>query len=467
MNPDSFPLTDSGNAELIATKFSNCLRFDHRRKRWLVWKHERWTEDHDGTVYRMAKEAARDRLKAAANVGDDDKRESLAKWAIQSESEYRLRAALNLAKTTLPISDVGDGWDSDRFLLGVRNGVVDLRTGKLRPARPEDRITIYTDAAYDPAAQCPRFELFLSEVFLGDAELAGYVQRAVGYCLTGAVSEQCLFLCYGEGENGKSALLEAVRDVLGGYAHNLPFSAFELHERSGISNDVAGLVSKRFVTAVETNESVRLNEGRLKALTGGDRCTARFLYAEYFSFDPTAKFWLAFNHKPRVADDSHGFWRRVRLIPFNARFSDGNRDKDLPAKLKAEASGILAWAVRGCMLWQRHGLGLPPAVSEATRVYREESDPLAEFLEGYEYCPDGVVESAQLRWDYQQWAIANGEKALDSHAFAARLRARGCERVRVGNKRDRAWRGLKRKDSTLAEFSDSADTRTDADAEIQ
>ena len=356
----SFPTTDSGNAELIAAKFPDSMRFNHRRKRWLIWKDGRWIEDCEGEVFRLAKEAARDRLAAAAKLGNEDHRKEAAAWALASESQYRLKAALELAKHTKPLSDAGDNWDSDTFLLGVNNGVVDLRTGTLRPARPEDRITIYADAAYDPGALCPRFEQFLSEVFLADAELVGYVQRAVGYCLTGAVSEQCLFLCYGEGANGKSTLLETLRDVLGGYAHNLPFSAFELDGRSGISNDMAGLVSKRFVTAVETNEGARLNEGRLKALTGGDRCTARFLYGEYFSFDPTAKFWLAFNHKPRVTDDSNGFWRRVRLIPFTARFSDSNRDKDLPMKLKAEAAGILAWVVRACVLWQRLGLGAAP-----------------------------------------------------------------------------------------------------------
>lgn len=234
----------------------------------------------------MAKEAARDRLKGTANIRDDEKRDQLVTWALKSESQYRLRAALELAKTTLPVSDAGDGWDSNPFLLGLRNGVLDLRTGQLRPAQPEDRITIHTPIPFAPKAHCPRFEQFLSEVFLGDSELVGFVQRAVGYCLTGNVSEQCLFLCYGEGANGKSTFLETIRYVFGGYAHNLPFSAFELAARSGIPNDLAGLVGKRLVTAVETSENARFNESRIKALTGEDRCTARFLYGEYFSFDP-------------------------------------------------------------------------------------------------------------------------------------------------------------------------------------
>jgi putative DNA primase/helicase len=465
--PDSFPLTDSGNAELIAAKFADRLRFDHRRKKWLIWNNERWTEDRDGQICRMAKEAARDRLKAATNVRDDEKQKEQVKWALQSESEYRLRAALRLAKTTSPISDAGDGWDSAPFLMGVRNGAVDLHTGQLRPAQPEDRITINATVPFDVGAKCSRFEQFLTEVFLDDMEVVGFVQRAVGYCLTADVTEQCLFLCYGEGANGKSTFLEVIRYVLGGYAHNLPFSAFELTARTGISNDMAGLVGKRFVTAVETNEDARFNEGRIKALTGGDQFTARFLYSEYFTFEPTAKFWLAFNHKPRVADDSHGFWRRIRLIPFLAKFDDAAKDKQLGSKLRAESTGILAWAVRGCLLWQQQGLGLPPAVSEATRAYREESDPLADFLEErYECCPEAYVEKARVRQDYEQWANGNGEKPIDPRSFGERLRARGFVDSRMGHNRVRGWKGLK-PCNKLSDICGNADARTDADAKIQ
>lgn len=318
--PQSFPLTDSGNAELIAELFGDRLRFDHRRNRWLRCKDGKWIEDSNGEVYLMAIEAARARFKSAARMGNDTDRKEGLRWALTSESKYRLHAALELAKRTTPIADSGDNWDSDPLLLGVVNGVVDLQAAELRPSRPEDRITLQARVDYDPVALCPQFEQFLYQVFQGDDELIRFVQKAIGYSLTGEVNEQCLFLCYGQGANGKSTFLETVRSLMGNYAHNLPFSAFELKARSSVPNDIAGIVGKRFVTAVETNENVAFNEGRVKALTGGDQSTARFLYQEHFSFDPTAKFWLAFNHKPRVTDDSHGFWRRVRLIPFLARF---------------------------------------------------------------------------------------------------------------------------------------------------
>ena len=461
---DPFLRTDTGNAELIATKFCEGLRFDHRRSRWLVWLDNRWVEDRDGEVFRLAKAAARERLKNSARITDDEEHKKSAGWALQSESRYRLQAALDLAKYTSPISDTGANWDLDPFLLGVQNGIVDLRNGKLRAARPQDRVTIYTEVAFDPDARCPRFEQFLSEIFLHDVEVIAFIQRAIGYCLSGAVTEQCLFLCHGGGENGKSTFLETIRGVLGSYAHNLPFSAFELVGRSAISNDLATLVCKRFVTAAETSEGARLNEARVKALTGGDRCTARFLYGEYFSFDPTAKFWLAFNHKPQVTDDSHGFWRRVRLIPFLAQFSGSDCDKDLMAKLRSEASGILAWAIRGCLLWQQEGLGLPHSIDLATRAYREESDPLVEFLdERYVMCADGFVESSILRRDYEEWGRENGEKPLDQRAFSNRLRAHGCVNGRFGHNRVRGWKGLR----PVAETCEAEAARTDADTKIQ
>jgi putative DNA primase/helicase len=463
-SPSAFALTDSGNAELIAVKYSDCLRFNHRTGKWFVWKGDRWCQDSKGEVFPLAKEAARARLAEAANIEDSAKCSEAAKWALESESQYRLKAALDLAKKESPISDAGDDWDSDPFLLGVLNGVVDLRTGILRESRPDDRMILRSPASYDPNAKCPRFERFLREVFAGDEDLIRFIQKAIGYSLTGCVTEQCLFFCYGEGANGKSTLLETVRDLLGAYACNLPFSSFEANARTSIPNDLAGLVSKRFVTASETSENVKLNEGRVKSLSGGDRCTARRLYGEFFEFDPTAKFWLSFNHKPRVSDDSHGFWRRVRLIGFCAKFDGAQQDKELSSKLRKEMSGILAWAIRGCALWQSEGLGTPAAIKTASEAYRSESDPLAAFLEEcYESCPDGHIESSTLCGHYNSWAAENDERTMTPRDLAPRLRMRGYQDYRDGHLRVRAWRGLRPCSNNFI----NADTRTDADRRIQ
>jgi putative DNA primase/helicase len=228
------------------------------------------------------------------------------------------------------------------------------------------------------------------------------------------------------------------------YAFNLPFSAFELKARSSIPNDIAAIEGKRLVTAVETNESAQLNEARIKMLTGCDPITARPLYCEYFVFPPTGKFWLAFNHLPEVMDDSHGLWRRIRLIPFLQRFDGNAADKELLAKLLAEAPGILAWAVQGCLKWQAEGMSSPPTIQEKTDVYRRESDPLEDFI--VERClvaPSARVTAAAL-WDaYLYWANDNMERApLDRKGFSRRLEDKGFKKARQGHARDWTWLGI-------------------------
>lgn len=335
------PRTDAGNAELFAALFRDRLRFDHARHRWLWYAEHWWTTDADGGIMRLAKDTARFRLKNSANIDDDHEREQEAKWALQSESLPRLQAMLTLAQSEKPIADDGRKWDLNPWLLGVINGVVDLKTGKLRPGKLNDQITLHSEIVFDRDATSPRFQRFIEEIFDGDPDLISYVHRAVGYSLTGDTSEQCFFCCHGEGANGKTTFLNGIRYVLGSYACNLPFSAFELAARSAISNDIATLPGRRFVTAIETDELATLNAARIKAVTGGDPITARLLYHENFTFNPVAKFWLAFNHRPVVADDSHGFWRRVHMIPFNCQFNP-DAEPDLPDKLRAEAPGILA-----------------------------------------------------------------------------------------------------------------------------
>jgi putative DNA primase/helicase len=301
-------LTDAGNAEYFAARYGSDVRFDHRRARWLLWRGHRWQPDADAEVRRLAKDAMRERFKDAALLDDPEARARAAKWSIASESRGRLDALAYLAQAERPIADDGLAWDTDPMLLGVANGVVDLRTGEFRAGRRGDQITMSTAVAFDREATCPRWQRFLVEVFV-HPELVTYIQRAIGYSLTGDVSEQCLFLGYGAGANGKGTFTKTLMGMLGEYAYNMPFSTIELHARAAIPNDLAALVGRRFVVASETNDGSRLNEARVKALTGCDPITARFLHSEFFTFEPCAKFWLSVNHKPVVRDDSYGFWR--------------------------------------------------------------------------------------------------------------------------------------------------------------
>jgi putative DNA primase/helicase len=444
-NPNLFILrhTDLGNAELFAALNHDRVRFDYSQQRWMLYKEHWWEPDADGELMRLAKHVARALHRNAGNIDDDDKRRKEAQWALSSESRQRLEAMLILARSEKSLADAGGGWDADGWLLGVANGLVDLRTGELRDGTPDDRITLHTKIAFDPLAACPRWDRFLTEIFDGDSELISYVRRAVGYSLTGLTLEQCFFCCNGAGANGKSTFLHAIRNVLGSYASNLPFSAFELAARSTIPNDVATLPGRRFVTAIETDESARLNEARIKALTGGDIITARLLYRDLFSFRPVAKFWLAFNHPPMVADDSHGFWRRVQQIPFLRQF-DPKADPTLEETLSAEAPGILAWGVRGCIEWQACGLTPPAVVQGATQTYRIESDPLREFLE--DRCiqgPTEAVSAAALREAYVSWARKNGEARILTRAeFTRRLQAGAFQKRQSGHARTWTWFGL-------------------------
>ena len=287
----------------------------------------------------------------------------------------------------------------------MQNGVLDLTTGGIRDGRPDDRITIHSPVTYDPFATCPRFQQFLQEIFEEDADLISFVHRAVGYSLTGRTIEQVVFIAFGNGANGKGRLFSALRSAIGPLGWNMPFSTFELKGRSSVPNDLAALVGRRFVTASETNEGTRLNEARVKALTGEDDITARFLSKELFEFRPVAKFWLAVNHKPRVSDDSYGFWRRVRLIPFNRQFGPDEADPDLEKKLLAERAGILAWMVQGALEWQKHGLNAPESVMAATAEYKEESDPLLDFISvRCDVGPEKSVSGSDLYRSYQDWA---------------------------------------------------------------
>ncbi len=298
----SFALTDAGNAEWFAQLYGDDLRYDHARNRWLVWEGHSWAPDADGEIYRRAKEAARERFHSSVKIDDLNLRGKTAEFAVRSESRQKLDACLALAQTEHPIADAGTGWDSSPDLFGVANGVLDLRTGALRPGQRDDRITMRVALEYLPKASCPRWEQFLHQVFQCDAELIAFIQRAVGYSLTGSVLEQVLFLCYGTGANGKSVFLTTLRHLAGDYAMNIPFTVLELQQRANLTNDLAAMAGRRLVTSSETNESTRLNEARIKALTGGDPITARFLYSESFTYDPVAKFWLAVNHLPQVRD---------------------------------------------------------------------------------------------------------------------------------------------------------------------
>ncbi len=432
---EQFPLSDAGNAEALAKLYGQDLSYDHGQRRRLVFRGHYWEEDRTGTWTRLAIQTARSRFRSALDA-PEKRKASVAKWALRSEDRPRVTAMLALAESLPSIADTGDGWDAVPMLLGAPNGVIDLETCKLRDGRREDKITKTTRVPYDPGASWSRWERFLLEIFDGNAELVDFVWRAVGYAITGLTREQVIFLLYGTGANGKTTFLNGIRWPLGQYAHNAPFSTFEHDGRSSIPADVADLEGRRFITSSETGEASRLNEARLKALTGGDPVTARKLFGNFRTFTMVGKPFLSVNHRPRVTDDSHGFWRRVRLIPFLRQFGK-DADRNLDQILAEEAPGILAWAVRGCGEYLRRGLDPPAIVADAVEDYRRESDPLGDFLAARcTESPNYATPGSNLYHEYQDWAKAAGLRERDTlsmTAFGRRMGARfKKERTRSG-----------------------------------
>ncbi len=418
------PLTESGDAEHFAKLNGALVRYDHRRARWLVFQGHAWRPQTDGEIDRLALDAVRDRQKQALEMTNEEARKACLKWAIGGESAARRNNLLRLSESVRPLATDGAAWDLDPWLLGTPGGILDLRTGEMRDGHPDDNITMLTRAEFNRDAECPDWDAIILEIFGGDPEMVAYFDRFVGYSLTADTREESLAVCFGSGANGKGTLMNTLGYALGEYTDDLPFSTFEQSARSGgIPNDIAKLVNKRFVTSSETNESTRLNEARIKALTGRDPITARFLHQEFFTFQPVAKFWLATNHRPIVTDDSPGFWRRIQLIPFEQSF-EGREDKTLKERLRGQVSGILARAVRGCLAWQERGLDPPKQVKLSTQSWREESDVLQPFLEERCVLLSGLrVQASALYADYVDWARHRGSKdPLSQKGFGTKMK---------------------------------------------
>jgi putative DNA primase/helicase len=376
----SFQNTDAGNAEAFELLHGERFRYDHTKGKWLVWNDRFWVEDKDGEADRAALGTARERLSAAALIKHDDDRKEGIDWALHSESVYARRATLISAQSVRSLATTTLDYDRDPFLLTVGNGTLNLSTGKLHKARREDLITRATEVPYDPTATAPRWMQFLDEIFGGEREAIKYVQRAVGYSLTGNTREQCFFLLCGGGANGKTTFLETIVQLLGKHAVTATFSAFLAQQNQGIRNELAALCGARFVKAAEAEHRARLDEAIMKQLTGEDTISTRYLYHEPFEYRPQFKIWLATNSRPAIWETSDAIWRRIKLIEFNRQFTGRKADPRLRRKLEAELPGILAWAVEGCLEWQKVGLREPQRVSNATLGYRQESDQVGRFL---------------------------------------------------------------------------------------
>jgi putative DNA primase/helicase len=448
-------LTDSGNAQRLVLAHGKDLRFDCSSGRWLFWDGRRWAYDANGQVERFAKDAVRQIYSEANNAPRHDDRTMLIKHALKSEAEGRIRAIVNLAKTEHDIAIESDKLDPGEMSLNCANGVLDLETGILLAHSREFLCTRILEIPFENDASCPRWLEFLDQIFEGNQSVIGFLQRAVGYSLTGKTIEQVFFLLYGMGANGKTTFIEIIKALLGPYAKQANFETF-LAAKMQNHNDLARFQGARFVAAVEAPEGRTLNETVLKQVTGGDSITTRFLYREYFEFRPQLKLWLVANDKPRVVGTDEAIWRRIRLVPFNVTIPPSKRDKQLLEKLMAELPGILAWAVQGCLDWQKQGLGEPVEVQQATSQYRTEMDTLHSFTN--ERCERGAqysVPAANIYDGYKKWCEFTLEQPMTQQKFGLRLRKMGFSSNRLRGQR--FWQGIRFIQAHDADGSDAVD----------
>lgn len=388
----TFELNDTGHAEALAYLHGKKLRYNCHHGQWLIWGGQFWEPDETGYITWFIVDTYR-RIKAACElIEDEDRREKTLKSASGLGNYKNIKSALAVAQSLNGFATLVNDWNADPMLFGVKNGILDLRTGEVSDGKPSQLISKCSETHFDKKAACPRWEQFLQEIFSNNQPVINFIQRAIGYTLTGLVSEQYVYMLIGNGSNGKSTFLNIILKILGSYGIKTPFGTFERRFSSSTTNDIASLEGHRFIMASESNKGVVIDEARLKSLTGGDPISARYLYKEHFTFKPSGKIFLGINHRPIVKDDSYGFWRRVLLIDFPVQFNEASADKELDKKLNEELPGILNWAIEGCLLWQKSGLMIPDCVKIATEQYKFDSNPLQDMVAAYCAVEQGNIE---------------------------------------------------------------------------
>jgi putative DNA primase/helicase len=467
--------TDDANADLLIGLHGDDILFCTDWEKWLIWDGTHWAIDTRLDIERLAADVPK-YLRGKASDNTDKRAKILAKMAIlqnefplpdeygklqirqkslQDKAEHllKLSSALELTSrrnnmltaTRHKVVTVTTELNKWEFLLNAINGTINLSNGELQEHNREDRLTHQVGISFDASATCPTWLDFLDSIFNSDAELIQFVQRAIGYSLTGDVREQIMMICHGCGSNGKSVFLNIIRKLLGGLAWQAAPDLLMSDNQRRHPTEQADLYGRRVVICQETAEGRRLNEVLVKQLTGSDPITARRMHENFWQFLPTWKIWLSTNHKPEIRGTDHAIWRRVRLIPFNVTFHDvgqGTPVKDLrmEEKLTAELPGILAWAVRGALSWQAEGIPAPQAVSDATGAYRASQDTVAGWMDECCIVNRGAeAKASELYASYKMWCEQSGERPYSQKKLGMYLTEKGFVREK---RRDHYWIGI-------------------------
>ena len=427
-----YHLTDIGNGLRLVDSCAGRLCYVAEWKQWLVWDGQRWCKGDDAGVMKLAHKVALGIYDGISKEDDEKKRKELLKWAIQSESAVRIDAMIKTARPYLTIPSAQ--FDTRPDMLCVRNGVVNLRTGQLIPHDATMMLTKRTDIDYDPTATAPTWRAFLDRIFEGNGDVLQFIQRAVGYTLTGSTDEHCLFFLYGVGANGKSTFLEAMRMLMGEYYVTTSVEAMLATEYTGGATPyVASLPGMRMAMASEMPEGRRFNESLIKDITGGGTITARHLYGAPFEFQPSHTMWISGNYRPRITGTDEGIWRRLKVVPFNAFIPPEQRRPmaEVLDGFRNELSGILTWAVQGAVAWYDWGLPTSPTIEQATMEYRGEEDVVARFVAAV--CvlqPDAMTAKHKVFEAWQQWTDEESEKSANGWSqrrFTEQLKRKGVE----------------------------------------
>lgn len=407
-----YDLNDTGNAQRFVDRFGNNIRYNHDNKCWMIWDGKTWSVDGKQVVKTQVDIMIEEMKIEAIKEKDKDYQKELFKNIKHLSNNGGKEAMLKEAMHMGLIPSKNSDFDKDKFLLNCFNGVVDLEQGVLLPHKKEYMFSKNTHLYCDFNNEPKRWIKFLDEIFGGDKEMVDFIQKAIGYTLTGSTKEHYFFQCYGDGANGKSVFLDILYEMLGDYSLNAQVECLltKSNGGGGANTEIARMNGARFVRTNEPNDGSRFNEGLVKQLVGGDITTARFLYGKEFEFEPKLKLWIATNYKIGVRGTDNGIWRRNLLIPFLVKFDESTADKELIEKLKNELPQILGWSVKGALKWKKYGLKIPNKVKKASAEYKKENDIVSLFLEN---CTRpsfyGREKASDVFREYVNWAKSSNE----------------------------------------------------------